>query len=464
MKNEDLNNFLFSNPLKHKEKNLMENLNLIRSNSLKSLKKNSIISENLIHKNEVQNLIEIIPYPTEDLSLTSFSSSSLSPRINNSKNQIFIDSKLIGKIPQNLETLTPNRLNKIMNWSKNHITPGDNKNIFPQVIAPSMEFSQDNLKFERAATFGGEEDNNLISNNLNINNLNNNIPQQIHQKEHLYNNNNNNEYLNSKVRIENCKLSKEIIDYQNESIFQNEIIKKLENEKNELIEKYQELKEKLQFIGEINNGYSIEELRGKGMQNAVIQIKQLKVLLEKKNCQLNDLNLVFQKEKRSEMIKEEAMHEEIKNLNDEIKKNQIICMSYKKKVNYYENYVNDLKNEINNLEKKNIEIFKEKNSFNKELEKMDGFINKQNDLISEMERRIEEKDMNEKKIMEEIEFHKKRADLYQENHIDQEQNNFVDNLWKNKENENKKYQEEIQRLRRENESLKFKISQQKYQL
>ena len=41
--------------------------------------------------------------------------------------------------------MTPARMNKIMDWSKNHVTPGDSKNIFPQVIAPSLEFSHENM-------------------------------------------------------------------------------------------------------------------------------------------------------------------------------------------------------------------------------------------------------------------------------------------------------------------------------
>lgn len=43
-----------------------------------------------------------------------------------------------------LESMTPQRMNRIVDWSKNHVTPGDSKNIFPQVIAPSIEFSNEN--------------------------------------------------------------------------------------------------------------------------------------------------------------------------------------------------------------------------------------------------------------------------------------------------------------------------------
>ena len=35
-------------------------------------------------------------------------------------------------------------MSKFKDWSKNHVQPAESKNIFPQVIAPSMEMSNDN--------------------------------------------------------------------------------------------------------------------------------------------------------------------------------------------------------------------------------------------------------------------------------------------------------------------------------
>lgn len=35
-------------------------------------------------------------------------------------------------------------MNKLIDWSKYNVTPGDGKNIFPQVSGPSIEFSNEN--------------------------------------------------------------------------------------------------------------------------------------------------------------------------------------------------------------------------------------------------------------------------------------------------------------------------------
>lgn len=126
---------------------------------------------------DLQELIEEIPYPTEDLSLTSFSNSSSNTnalrrpkpsqkafytsfgsdhkenktpihikfeRYQNQqqKEESFDEEDDLSNLP-NFESLTPHRITQIMDWSKQHVTPGDSKHIFPQVIAPSIEFSHE---------------------------------------------------------------------------------------------------------------------------------------------------------------------------------------------------------------------------------------------------------------------------------------------------------------------------------
>lgn len=131
---------------------------------------------------DLQELIEEIPYPTEDLSLTSFSNSSSNTNALKRNKQPIESQKafftsfgseqnVANKSPINMrferyecqqqkedsfddeendlsnlpnfESLTPHRINQIMDWSKQHVTPGNSKNIFPQVIAPSIEFSHE---------------------------------------------------------------------------------------------------------------------------------------------------------------------------------------------------------------------------------------------------------------------------------------------------------------------------------
>lgn len=108
---------------------------------------------------DLQDLIEGIPYPTEDLSLTSFESSENTPSRPNppplpSKQRFYTqvasdEKSQKSEKPTNSNNFnnsaTPHRVNLIKDWSKLHVTPGDSKNIFPQVMAPSIEFSHDNL-------------------------------------------------------------------------------------------------------------------------------------------------------------------------------------------------------------------------------------------------------------------------------------------------------------------------------
>ncbi|CAD8114385.1 unnamed protein product [Paramecium sonneborni] len=49
-----------------------------------------------------------------------------------------------------LESMTPQKMNNLIDWSKYNVTPGDGKNIFPQVQGPSIEFSNENsLNFKQ---------------------------------------------------------------------------------------------------------------------------------------------------------------------------------------------------------------------------------------------------------------------------------------------------------------------------
>jgi hypothetical protein len=50
-------------------------------------------------------------------------------------------------------------MNKLIDWSRYNVTPGDGKNIFPQVAGPSIEFSNENsLNFKQPSKANGNGD------------------------------------------------------------------------------------------------------------------------------------------------------------------------------------------------------------------------------------------------------------------------------------------------------------------
>lgn len=65
-------------------------------------------------------------------------------------------------------TTTPQYTQQIMNWNKQHVTPAESKNLFPAVIAPSIEFSNENsssLNFALQSINQNSNNNNISASN-----------------------------------------------------------------------------------------------------------------------------------------------------------------------------------------------------------------------------------------------------------------------------------------------------------
>ncbi|CAD8177040.1 unnamed protein product [Paramecium octaurelia] len=164
-----------------------------------------------------------------------------------------------------LESMTPQRMNKIVDWSKQHVTPGDAKNIFPQVIAPSIEFSNENSLSLQFKNVDPEPKKPQILSHQNQNNQNSRLENRIWEKQKRY----------MESEIQGMKKQQ----------------RKLENENLVLAQKLEEQEEITKLLQEKHKDYScLEILRGKYLEVAKQQMKQLKQQLELKDQKLRDLN------------------------------------------------------------------------------------------------------------------------------------------------------------------------------
>ncbi|CAD8187887.1 unnamed protein product [Paramecium pentaurelia] len=135
------------------------------------MNRNKDLDELLFKKNiELKQDQDKIPYPPIDITITSYSEISdgtpnkfaikkvytqqncyhhQKKRILTQEEQIHQQNQMLAS-NSILESMTPQRMNKLIDWSKYNVTPGDGKNIFPQVQGPSIEFSNENsLNFKQ---------------------------------------------------------------------------------------------------------------------------------------------------------------------------------------------------------------------------------------------------------------------------------------------------------------------------
>ncbi|CAD8070950.1 unnamed protein product [Paramecium sonneborni] len=135
------------------------------------MNRNKDLDELLFKKNnDLKQDLEKPPYPHIDITITSYSEISdgtpnkfpikkvyteqnfcqhQKKRILTQEEQIH-QQNLMQASNSILESMTPQRMNKLIDWSKYNVTPGDGKNIFPQVSGPSIEFSNENsLNFKQ---------------------------------------------------------------------------------------------------------------------------------------------------------------------------------------------------------------------------------------------------------------------------------------------------------------------------
>ncbi|CAK90377.1 unnamed protein product (macronuclear) [Paramecium tetraurelia] len=192
-----------------------------------------------------------------------------------------------------LESMTPQRMNKIVDWSKQHVTPGDAKNIFPQVIAPSIEFSNENSLSLQFKNVDPEPKKPQILSHQNQNNQNSRLENRIWEKQKRY----------MESEIQGMKKQQ----------------RKLENENLVLAQKLEEQEEITKLLQEKHKDYScLEILRGKYLEVAKQQMKQLKQQLELKDQKLKDLNEQTKGMIENEKRMQEAIELELRELHAQL--------------------------------------------------------------------------------------------------------------------------------------------------
>lgn len=278
---------------------------------------------------DLQDLIEEIPYPTEDLSLTSFadSTSSKPHTIKDSSKKVYYtemgsdkksqkgEKNLKSKVIEKKET-TPNRINHIMDWSRNNVTPGNSKNIFPQVVAPSIEFSNENMAFMKTnEKSGGKEiENNLLE----------------------------------KLKTDNKRL-------ENHIEIQRKIQAKTEKEGSFLANKIAELEEIINFLrGKYEDDNNLDDLRGELLVKSRGQILELKGRIREKENENEEMREKIE-DLLTRMNNMEKDYQKIDEKNTEIEKHKTVLKGYRSKVSELETKIRELENlrEIENTENLN---------------------------------------------------------------------------------------------------------------
>lgn len=325
-----------------------------------------------------------------------------------------------------LESLTPNQLNKYVSWTKQHVTPGDSKNLFPQVVAPSIDMSRDgSLSQSRNNTKERYDMSKYSNDNQDI------TIDHIHEKESLSDRKsprNNNRILpsvrESYLRIETKRYQEQIAALESEVNFQKKKYTNLEKENNYLTNKVNELEEHLNFLQEkYNDDSSLDALRARSLATAKTQMKQLKELLEKKDEKISDLSSQLQYLKKNDQIYRESVETELSNLHLEAERAKILADTHKKRTNeleiklretFQQNLVGDQQKDhlIDNLNAQisdnKEEISKLKSEINEgqgTIERLAKHINELNELLEKATEDLEEKEK-------EIEHLKKQSENF----------------------------------------------------
>ena len=372
------------------------------------------------------------------------------------------------------DTLTPDKMNKFMDWSKNHIAPGDGRTIFPQIIAPSIEISGDvSQKLQEIREDLSNEDNKFDAQSDYINSR-----QDISMKSNA--NVSSNAAEDSKLRILNKQLTGELQKLENEFNLQKKLYKKLEQENNYLSQRISEQEEQLRFLQDKYQDKSpLDVLRGKNLENAKVQIKQLKSLLEKKEDKVTELTTALQRVKSSEESLKENLDKELKNLQHEASRHKIVAESQKKRVGELEQENHELKQAIKELErqfKAKIENMdsqtqarvNELNFRKEEIAQRDMMIAQLNHTINELKNRLQgsQNEINEReqqfmqlKKQYEILFNQKNLGQIQPR--DGEERQFEEQLMQELERQKEKFTSQINQLKQKNAELMEELQKER---
>ncbi|CAD8212905.1 unnamed protein product [Paramecium octaurelia] len=177
-----------------------------------------------------------------------------------------------------MESMTPKKINKLIDWSKYNVAPGNGKNIFPQVAGISIEFSNENsLNFKQQAKVN---DDNFSHKFI-----------EIEQKSKNFSN------IDVLTTKNESSESKKIDSLQNTIKQKDQIISELKNEIAQLQSQDQTLQQ------EIEKMYKILHSKEKTIENQELQISNLTTLIKNEQQDQNMLSEIKMKEiKRSSVF------------------------------------------------------------------------------------------------------------------------------------------------------------------
>ena len=208
------------------------------------------------------------------------------------------------------DSFSSDKVNKFIDWSKTHVTVGGGRMIFPQIIAPSIEISCDNSQGKLQAI---QED---LSNEK--------LALEDGDEQHAARSEINGHTTSAgpesaRLRITNHQLTEQLEQRESEYTLQLNLRKKLEQENSHLSQRISEQQEHMEFLqGKYRDRTSLGGLRGKNLENAKLQIKQLKSLLEKKEDKILGLSATLQRHQTAEECLKRSIDKEIKSLQQTI--------------------------------------------------------------------------------------------------------------------------------------------------
>lgn len=350
------------------------------------------------------------------------------------------------------DSLTPDKMNKFMDWSKNHVTIGDGRTIFPQIIAPSIEISGDNSQ-------GRLQE---IREDLSHENTSFDLPadfKDAFNRKSVESNMNMSSVEETRLRVANKQLSDQLQKYENEANLQKKLYKKLEQENSHLSQRVSEQQEQLEFLQEkYRDKSSLESLRGKNLENAKMQIKQLKTLLEKKEDKISELMTGMQKHQTSEESLKVMLDKEVNGLHNEINRQRAIIEGLKKHSAELERENQHLrqaghkqvKSTFDNLNSQLQSYLGELGALKEELAHKDSNITQLNQMVAELNR-----------LLQESQYEIREKDhLYAQ--LKRQMNESNGNQSKNWENERRQMEKQFsQELKEQKEKLVIQIEQLK---
>ena len=328
--------------------------------------------------------------------------------------QLNFDANMIVEELTGMESLTPSNLKTFVNWSKQHVTPGDSRTLFPQVVAPSIDISGDGSLYQSKNNTKDRHDFSKSSNDnqdLTIDHIHEKEEEPISDRKF----NGTGRVLpavgESRVRIETKRYQDQLAAAEHEMNFQRKKYANLEQESNYLTQRINELEEHVSFLQDKYKDHtSVENLRGRNLANAKTQLKQVKDLLERKEMKVTELSSQIQQLKKNDQIYREAVETELSNLHLEIQREKILSQAHQKRATELEekmkgsmeqnimgnqqmnHRIESLSTQIKNQNGEIMNLRNEHENDQTTMSKMAAHINELNELLHKATEQLEDKE------------------------------------------------------------------------